>query len=255
MDNLSVIIPAFNEGRRIAPTIDRILGEIARWRPYEIIVVDDGSTDATRDIVTGMARDGLPVRLLCQDRNKGKGAALRLGVGESRGELVLLTDADLATPISELTKLVGYIEGGADAAIGSRALDGSRIVVQQTTLRQWSGQVFNLLVRFALLPGICDTQCGFKLFRGAVARSLFAESVVDGYAVDVEILSLAVRAGLAVVEVPVEWSHMDGSKVQVYPDGARMAWDVFGLWRKLWLKPAFGAVEQVALPERVAPAP
>lgn len=233
MHTLSVVIPAFNEGHRIAAAIDEVVAEVERWcYRCEVLVVDDGSTDDTAAAVTGLRHYGVPVRLLRHDRNRGKGAALRLGVRASRGALVLLTDADLATPIEEIGGLLGYIARGADIAIASRAVPGSRVLVHQAALRELSGRVFNRLVRTVLLPSIRDTQCGFKLFRGPVARALFAECAIDGYAIDVEVLSLAYRAGLTVAEVPVQWSHVAGSKVHLFRDGVRMGWELVDIWRR-----------------------
>jgi dolichyl-phosphate beta-glucosyltransferase len=250
MQTLSVVIPAFNEGPRIARTVCEVLSEAQRWchRP-EILVVDDGSSDATGPSVDRVAQRGLPVRLLRQGRNLGKGAALRRGVAESRGALVLVTDADLATPIAEVGRLLAYIAHGADIAIASRAAPGARVLVHQAALREVSGRVFNRLVQMTLLPGITDTQCGFKLFRGPVARALFAECAIDGYAADVEVLSLARRAGLTIAEVPVTWSHARGSKVRLFSDGARMGLELVDIWRRHALRPAPVATP-VAIAER-----
>ena len=253
MHTLSVVIPAFNEGPRIAGTVAEVLTEAERWcHRSEILVVDDGSADDTGAAVAHLIRTGLPVRLLRQERNLGKGAALRLGVAESRGALVLLTDADLATPIAELGTLLGYIAEGADIAIASRGAPGARILVHQALLREMSGRLFNRLVRMALLPGITDTQCGFKLFRGPVARALFADCVIDGYALDVEVLSLARRAGLTIAEVPVEWSHVRGSKVRLFRDGARMGLELADTWRRHTLMPIAHPPRPVVMAERAA---
>jgi len=239
MFTLSVVIPAFNEARRIAGTVRDVLSEVDRWcHRCEVLVVDDGSTDGTAAVVSRLSRDGLPVRLLRHDRNRGKGAALRAGVAESRGALVLLTDADLATPVAEIGRLLGRIADGADIAIASRAAPGARILAHQAPLREMSGRAFNRLVQMTLLPGIQDTQCGFKLFRGPEARALFAECIVDGYAADVEVLSLARRAGLGIAEVPVVWSHVQGSKVRLFTDGVRMGAELADIWRRHTLQPA-----------------
>jgi len=251
---LSVVIPAFNEEGRIVGTIETIRRGVRRWcSDCEIIVVDDGSTDLTPQIMMEMAATERQVRFFRHTRNRGKGAALRLGVRHSRGSLVLLTDADLATPINNLARLLQEIVNGADVAIGSRAMPGAHILVHQGVLRQYSGRLFSRLARLTLLPNIVDTQCGFKLFRGSVARSLFAQSALDGYAIDVEILRLATEAGLVIAEVPVVWSHVAGSKVRVCRDGLRMGWDLMAIWTRRWLQhrprevptvvPAEGAVQ------------
>lgn len=237
MIRLSVVIPVFNEQHRIEPLLKTVDAATRSWRSArEIIVVDDGSTDGTGAALAAAARDGIPITVLCHERNRGKGAALRRGVLASHGALVLLTDADLATPIGELRVLLARIAEGADVAIGSRGVRGSRILVPQSRFRQWSGHVFNRIVRLILLPDIADTQCGFKLFRGPAARALFARSVIDGYTIDVEILRLAAAAGLTIAEVPVTWSHMEGSKVRVLRDGVRMGRELLGIWNRLGMR-------------------
>lgn len=253
---LSVIIPAFNEEGRIAGTVETIRQGIQRWcADGEIIVVDDGSTDLTPQIMMELAAAEHQVRFFRHTRNRGKGAALRLGVRHSRGALVLLTDADLATPIDDLGRLLEEIVNGADLAIGSRAMPGARILVPQGLLRQYSGRLFSRLARLTLLPSVVDTQCGFKLFRGPVARSLFAQSVIDGYAIDVEILSLAAEAGLVIAEVPVVWSHVAGSKVRMCRDGFRMGWDLMTIWARRWLHQRPREAPHTVSAERVAQIP
>jgi len=222
---LSIVIPAFNEEQRIEETIRAIFAYVSpMFRGYEIIVSDDGSSDATVRIVSKL-REETPLTLLTAGVNKGKGSAVRRGVAASTGDLILVTDADLSTPLAELDRLSDGIRAGADIAIGSRGLADSRILVHQPIHRELLGRAFNVLLRATLLPEIRDTQCGFKLFRGAVARQLFARSFVGGFAFDVEILTRALQAGYRVVEVPVEWSHMNNSKVRVLRDAASMLAD------------------------------
>ena len=224
---VSIVIPAFNEERRIGKTIRAIAEYMtARYGSYEIIVSDDGSADATGEIVTGLQRETLPIKLVRSDRNRGKGSAVRLGVAASTGFLVLVTDADLATPIEEVERLLAQIHAGADIAIGSRGMRESQLVVRQPAHRELMGRFFNLFVQVLLLPGIHDTQCGFKLFRGEVARRLFAQSAIDGFSFDVEVLGLSARAGHRIAEVPVRWFHMDHSKVSLGRDGLRMFQDL-----------------------------
>lgn len=224
---LSVIIPAFNERERIEKTIREIDAYLAqRYGRYEIVVSDDGSTDETCGIATRLQAQGLPLRLLRGDRNRGKGHALRRGVAASAGDLILMTDADLATPIDELPQLTACIANGADIAIGSRGLSASRLVVRQPFYREAMGRLFNLLVQVLLLPGIYDTQCGFKLFRGPLARRLFAQMAIDRFAFDVEILGLAARGGYRIAEVPVRWAHMNHSKLSLGRDGLGMFRDL-----------------------------
>ncbi|WP_155055645.1 dolichyl-phosphate beta-glucosyltransferase [Streptomyces blattellae] len=216
--DLSVVIPAYNEEQRLGPTLDAIaayLGEDeGRWGDWEIVVADDGSTDATRDLVTERTeRTGSRVRLVGGDRNRGKGAALRLGVAASRGRRVLVTDADLAAPIEELERLDKALSEGCAAAIGSRSVPGATIGERQHPLRELLGRAGNVLIRRTAVPGIRDTQCGFKLFDGDRAREAFADSRLDGWGIDVEILQHFHRADWPLAEVPVRWSHQTGSKV------------------------------------------
>lgn len=207
---LSVVIPAYNEEHRLAPTLDAITRHLGDGA-WEIIVADDGSTDGTREVVTG--REDPRIRLVPSPRNRGKGHALRLGVATSRGRRVLITDADLATPMEELRHLDKALGEAHAAAIGSRSVPGATIGDRQHRLRELLGRAGNFLIRRTTLPGIRDTQCGFKLFDGDRAREAFAASRVDGWGIDVEVLRHFRRADWPVAEVPVHWSHQPGSKV------------------------------------------
>lgn len=225
--NLSVVVPTFNEERRIAETVRAILAYLpARYPSFEVIVSDDGSGDGTRRIVTGLIREGCPITLLAGGDHRGKGHAVRRGVLATSGDLVLVTDADAAIPIQQVERLAAAITRGSDIVIGSRRLDPSRATVRPPGSREVFGWIFNLLVQATILRGIWDTQCGFKLFRGPVARRLFPRGVIDGFAFDVEILSLAARSGYAIREVPVEWSHVSHSSVRLIHDGASMLRDL-----------------------------
>ncbi|MFJ9904343.1 dolichyl-phosphate beta-glucosyltransferase [Streptomyces sp. NPDC101152] len=214
--DLSVVIPAYNEELRLGPTLDavtRYLRENAgRLGEWEIVVVDDGSTDGTRELVT--ARQDPRIQLVSSPRNRGKGSALRLGVAATRGRRVLVTDADLAAPIEELDKLDKAISEGDAAAIGSRMAPGATIEDRQHLLRELLGRAGNLLIRGVAVPGIRDTQCGFKLFDGDRAREAFAASRLNGWGIDVEVLRHFHRAEWRIAEVPVRWSHQPGSKVR-----------------------------------------
>lgn len=226
---LSVVIPAFDEEDRVGATLDKVTAWLdARAEDYEIIVADDGSRDRTVAIVAEHTARQPRVRIVSLPANRGKGAAVRAGVLASRGDEVLFSDADLATPIEELAKLRAAIAAGADIAIGSRAAAGADIRVRQHPMREFMGRTFNVIVRGLLrgmMGGLRDTQCGFKLFRGDVARELFGQATVDGFAFDVEILLLA-RPRYKVAEVPVVWRHVEQSKVSPGVDAARMFWDV-----------------------------
>lgn len=229
----SVVIPAYNEAGRLPRTLEQISAFLRSGRrPHEILVVDDGSRDRTADVVRSFAAGHPEVRLLSQPRNLGKGAAIQAGVGAARGELVLFTDADLSTPIEELARLEQALENGAAVAIASRAVAGSRIEEHQPFYREWMGKSFNFLVRLLVLPGIYDTQCGFKLFRRGAAQDLFPRLTILGFGFDVEVLYLARRQGLEIREVPVAWRNSRHSKVSPVRDAWRMLGDLFRvLWR------------------------
>lgn len=227
---LSIVVPAYEEERRLGASLARILAWAdASGRAIEIVVADDGSSDATSEVARATADPR--VRVLRLKSNRGKGAALRSGVALTRSELVLVSDADLSTPIDEVVKLEAEI-AGADIAIGSRAVGGSRIIEHQPFWREWSGRAFNGILRLLAVSEFRDTQCGFKLLRGAVARDLFARLTIDRYAFDVELLWLAGRLGYRVREVGVEWRNDRTSHVRLWRDGTRMLLDVVRFrWR------------------------
>ncbi|MEU6403808.1 glycosyltransferase [Streptomyces sp. NPDC046985] len=212
---LSVVVPAYNEEDRLGPTLDAVTAYLgaheARFGAWEVVVADDGSTDATGALVA--ARRDPRIRLVAAARNRGKGHALRLGVAASRGRRVLVTDADLAAPIEELERLDAALGADGAAAIGSRSAPGATIGRRQHRVRELLSRAGNLLIRRVAVPGIRDTQCGFKLFEGDRARAAFAASRLNGWGIDVEVLQHFRRAGWSVAEVPVHWSHQSGSKV------------------------------------------
>lgn len=231
MTRLSVVVPAFNEAARLGATLERVVAFLAsapRWLPAEVIVVDDGSRDGTAGVVRELGGDPVELALRVHDVNRGKGAAVRTGFAGSRGRDVLLTDADLASPIEELDRLAAAAAPRA-VAIGSRAVDRSRIEVRQPLHRDAMGRAFNLAVQLLAVPGVSDTQCGFKLFPGELARALAAAQRIDGFAYDVELLLLARRWGFAVREVPVRWRHVEASRVSPVRHSAEMFRDLLGL--------------------------
>lgn len=216
--NVSLVIPAYNEEKRLPGTLARV-GEYLRSRPpeeWEVLVVDDGSTDRTVEAGRRAAAD-LPARceIVRLPANRGKGAAIREGVALSRGDRVLLSDADLSTPIEEWERLRA---AGTPIAIGSRALDEATVRRRQAWHRRALGKLFNRVVRALTVGGIRDTQCGFKLFDGELARDLFARARIDRFAYDVEILALARARGIAIAEIPVLWYNSPESKVSVVRD-------------------------------------
>ena len=221
----SIIIPAHNEATRILPYLLNIISYMqGRGQPYEVLVVDDGSTDATASIVESMAATVHEIRLLRTPLCQGKGAAVRRGMKSAVGQLQLFTDADGATPIQELARLDEAVANGADVAIGSRSLASRSpdYAVQTRWYRTILSNLFNSLTQQRGLSGITDTQCGFKLFRQAVAADLFGASSIDGYGFDIELLYLAQQRGYRIAEIPVNWSHQPGSKFRVIRDGLSM---------------------------------
>lgn len=216
MDSLSIVIPACNEENRLPQTFDRILAWLhgQRFKFQEIIVVDDGSHDATAGVVEDYSKPPSPIRLLRNPGNKGKGYAVRHGVLDAEGEWILYTDADLSTPIEELQKLAdAAAQQNAVIAIGSRAVDRSLVAVHQSPFREYSGRFFNLVMRAVTGLPFHDTQCGFKLYRADAAKAVFSRQEQDGFSFDVEDLVIARKLGLRAVEVPVRWANVEGTKV------------------------------------------
>jgi dolichyl-phosphate beta-glucosyltransferase len=227
--DLSVVVPCFNEERRLPVALDVAQRYLERSeRSFELILVDDGSTDQTGQMIRTAAEQLSYVRPVRVLPNRGKGRAVTEGVLTSRGDLVLLSDVDFSAPIDELPKLEEAIIQGADVAIGSRAKRGAREVLQPLH-RQLMGKTFNLIVQSLLLPGIWDTQCGFKLFKGEVARELAPSLQIEGFAYDVELLYLANLAGYRICEIPVRWINSDTTRVSALRDSTRMLRDVVKL--------------------------
>ena len=211
---LSIVVPCYNEEQRLPRTIDRIERYLdGQGTQYELILVDDGSADGTRQVMDAAAERSRSVRVEALPHNRGKGRALATGVGVAGGDEILLTDADLSTPIEELPKLQAQLTKGAGVAIASRALRDSNVEVSQPVYRVLMGKVFNLIVQAVLLPGIWDTQCGFKLFRADVAHKVFAGLVTDGFGYDPEVLYRARKMGVKIAEVPVVWRNSAPTKV------------------------------------------
>jgi glycosyltransferase involved in cell wall biosynthesis len=226
--DLSIVIPAFNEERRLPKTLDCIVAYL-QTRSYraEIIVVDDGSSDRTAEIVSAYLQKYPGLRLVSNGRNRGKGFSVRHGMLEARGEITLFSDADLSTPIEEADKLLAALrERGYYAAIGSRAVDRSLIEIHQSVIREQAGIFFNRLVRWIAGIEFSDTQCGFKAFHTERARIIFEQQRVERFGFDPEILFLAKRNGLRVAEVPVRWSHDSATKVNVVADGLQMFFEL-----------------------------
>jgi len=232
--DISVVIPAYNEERRIGPTLEKVYGYFNSESPdFEIIVVDDGSKDKTVSEAEKFSETYPRVKLLRHKKNRGKGAAVRTGVMASKGKLVLFSDADLSTPVEETEKMKRAVDEGHDVAIASRALEDSDIVIPQPLYRRFIGRIFPCFVRLVVMRNFRDTQCGFKLFTGEAAKTLFADLQTEGFAFDVEILYRAVRKGMKVKEIPVSWVNSDISRVNIFKDPFRMLTSLFLIKRRI----------------------
>ena len=222
-----MVIPAFNEARRLPRYLAEIVSYFdGRNEGYEVLIADDGSTDGTQDAVATIVRAHEPVRVLRHDRNEGKGAAVRRGMLAARGDYRLFTDADGATPIGEVKRLEVVLMGGAQVAIGSRALPDPSVSVVARRHRVVAGRAFSWIVQRFVIPGIVDSQCGFKAFTAKAAVDLFEQLRTPGFGFDVELLLLARASGYHVAEVPVNWTDQPGSKVGVLGNGPAMLWEI-----------------------------
>ena len=223
----SIVLPAYNERERIATTLERILAYAAlRGWNAEVIVVNDGSTDDTATIVAEQARRNDALRLLENPGNRGKGYSVRNGMLHARGEILLFSDADLSSPIEESAKLFEAIANGADIAIGSRWLDPRLQLRRQPLYRRVFGRIFNLALRGILGLRFKDTQCGFKAFTRRGAQAIFPLQKIERWGFDPELLYLARRFGFVVREVPVAWSHREGTRISPLRDGIRMLGEI-----------------------------
>jgi dolichyl-phosphate beta-glucosyltransferase len=223
----SIVIPAYNEQGRLEATLRSYLAYFrARGAPIEAIVVDDGSLDATAALVTRLTGEFDELKLIRLAQNQGKGYAVRTGVLNARGRLILFADADGATPIGEIERLEAALSAGAQVAIGSRALRSAEVEVRSRPHRRIIGRLFHSLVRLCGVSHITDTQCGFKLFRHDVAHALFSRMRTAGFSFDVEVLLMARLCGVRIAEIPINWEDQPGSRVNLVTDSARMAWEL-----------------------------
>jgi glycosyltransferase involved in cell wall biosynthesis len=228
--DLSMVIPAYNEARRLPPTLTRLRDYLdAGADSYEVLVVDDGSDDDTVAVAQAVAREWPQLEVLALPHNQGKGAAVREGMLHARGALRAFSDADLSTPIEELPRLRSHLGGACHVAIASRDAPGSDIQVHQPRWREFMGRTYNRILRLLVLPGIRDTQCGFKLFTSEAAEACFAPLETFRFGFDAEVLVRAHRRGWEIAEVPVRWRHVEESRVGGIGDALRMLYDLVRL--------------------------
>ena len=229
---LSVVIPAHNEEKRMLVTLEKISAFLkAKGYSHEIIVVDDGSTDNTVNVVEAFSKkNNEPIQILKSSFNYGKGHAVRKGVLASSGDYILFSDADLSTPIEEIEKFLPLFQEGYDVVIGSRALRDSQLLIRKPWYRENMGRIFNLFVRMFVMKGIKDTQCGFKVFKNEVAKKIFEKLNIEHFAFDVEALFIARRLGYKIRDVPVVWIDSLYSRVHIIRDSLRMINDLFRIF-------------------------
>lgn len=230
-----MVIPAYNEERRLPATLLSVHEYLSKsGRSFEILVVDDGSLDNTAEMVSEFSLTHPHTELLSYSPNQGKGHAVRTGMLAAHGEYVLFNDADGSSPIYECERLLQELKNGADVAIGSRAKPDPERTVKALPYRKYIGNTFNVIVQCLLLPGLMDTQCGFKMFTRKAAQDIFSVAHLNGFAFDVEALYIARLRRYKTVEIPIDWTNVEGSKVNVLVDSPRMLVEVAGI--------AFGAL-------------
>ncbi len=224
--HLTIIIPAYNEAERIVESLSAIKSYMEKQTySINVVLVDDGSTDNTFDICTTFAEQNQWLNVLSYKNNEGKGYAVRKGMLYNAADFLLFCDADMSTPLEELDQFWDYINQGADIVIASRPLPGSSLVKRQPIYREMAGRLLNKYIQIVAVPGIQDTQCGFKLFKREAAVNVFNKCVINGFSFDIEVLHLSQKLGYKIKEAPVHWYHKSGSKVHLLQDGLRLLYD------------------------------
>lgn len=234
---LSIVIPAYNEEKRIGASLQEIQAFLPNhFEQTEVIVVNDGSSDGTSQVVKPFIQQSGAHRLALIElpQNSGKGAAVKAGIERAAGDYILFMDADLSTPLSEISKALLPLQRGKDIAIGSRACEGSNIIQRQPFYRESMGKIFNLLVRLLVVNGISDTQCGFKAFRREAAKDIFNRLQTTRFGFDVEALLWAKILGYSVEEVGVTWVNSPHSRVSPIRDSLEMLWSLFRIRRQVY---------------------
>lgn len=228
---ISVIVPTYNEEALIQDTIQQTAAFLQeKYDSYEIIIADDGSFDSTLSIVRSLARKNAHIKVLTSNQNYGKGYAVRRGMLLAQGDYALFMDADLSTPLDEISNLLdGMNRNNADIGIGSRALKESRLIKPQRGLRQTMGRIFNFLFQMILVRGIEDSQCGFKCFRKEICKTVFAKTFIRGFCFDAEILFIAKKKGFSIFELPIKWINCEDSRVNIISGSVNMLVDIFNI--------------------------
>lgn len=228
---LSIVIPTYREEKRIGPTLSRLIGSADTFGLTEIIVVENGSSDGTERVVRSADSDAhFAIHYMRSD--PGKGRAVRAGMTAASGDVRLYSDADLAVPPTELARLRQSIVDGYDVAFGSRQAPGG-LRVGESAHRHLAGRAFNRLIQSLVLPGISDSQCGAKAFNSSTAATIFNECITDGFGFDVEVLALARKHAMRVIELGVEWHAVEGGTIRVRRDAAAMLREVIAIRRRV----------------------
>jgi dolichyl-phosphate beta-glucosyltransferase len=229
---LSIIIPAHNEQNRLPGTLEQLLHFLDQQSfPSEVIVVENGSSDRTYEVARDFAERHPHLSVIQSE--KGKGAAVQRGILAAKGEYRFMCDADLSMPVEEIVKFLPPNLQDFDIAIASREAKGA-VRYNEPSYRHWGGRGINFLIQTLILPGLNDTQCGFKCFRAAVAEDIFKRQTLDGWSFDIELLYIARRHGYRIVEIPIHWHHFSDSKVSALRDALRMIQDIFRIHANAW---------------------